>query len=97
MPNCTVLFLSLFYYLKIYIQCYELLGHHADIGGITPGSMPPFSKSLLEEGTAIKVNELLKQKQGGINQIFVLSIYVVYCCFSRHSNLWKMVYFKKML
>ncbi len=26
-------------------------GHHADIGGITPGSMPPNSTSLLEEGT----------------------------------------------
>uniref|UniRef100_A0A0V0G356 Putative oxoprolinase n=1 Tax=Triatoma dimidiata TaxID=72491 RepID=A0A0V0G356_TRIDM len=25
-------------------------GHHADIGGITPGSMPPHSKSLSEEG-----------------------------------------------
>ncbi len=25
-------------------------GHHADIGGITPGSMPPFSKSVEEEG-----------------------------------------------
>jgi 5-oxoprolinase (ATP-hydrolysing) len=25
-------------------------GHHADIGGITPGSMPPFSSSLDEEG-----------------------------------------------
>jgi 5-oxoprolinase (ATP-hydrolysing) len=25
-------------------------GHHADIGGITPGSMPPFSTSLDEEG-----------------------------------------------
>ncbi|MFZ9478760.1 MAG: hydantoinase B/oxoprolinase family protein [Steroidobacteraceae bacterium] len=24
--------------------------HHADIGGITPGSMPPFSRSLAEEG-----------------------------------------------
>jgi len=29
-------------------------GHHADIGGITPGSMPPHSKSLLEEGVAFK-------------------------------------------
>jgi len=26
-------------------------GHHADIGGITPGSMPPNSTSILEEGT----------------------------------------------
>ncbi len=25
-------------------------GHHADIGGITPGSMPPFSQSISEEG-----------------------------------------------
>uniref|UniRef100_A0A7G3ARE1 Putative oxoprolinase n=1 Tax=Lutzomyia longipalpis TaxID=7200 RepID=A0A7G3ARE1_LUTLO len=29
-------------------------GHHADIGGITPGSMPPHSKSLSEEGAAFK-------------------------------------------
>jgi 5-oxoprolinase (ATP-hydrolysing) len=25
-------------------------GHHADIGGITPGSMPPFSRDIAEEG-----------------------------------------------
>ncbi|MBS0279398.1 MAG: hydantoinase B/oxoprolinase family protein [Proteobacteria bacterium] len=25
-------------------------GHHADIGGITPGSMPPFSRSIADEG-----------------------------------------------
>ena len=25
-------------------------GHHADVGGITPGSMPPFSRTLAEEG-----------------------------------------------
>lgn len=29
-------------------------GHHADIGGITPGSMPPHSKFLAEEGAAFK-------------------------------------------
>ncbi|KAG5675741.1 hypothetical protein PVAND_005619 [Polypedilum vanderplanki] len=29
-------------------------GHHADIGGITSGSMPPHSKSLSEEGAAFK-------------------------------------------
>jgi N-methylhydantoinase A/oxoprolinase/acetone carboxylase beta subunit/N-methylhydantoinase B/oxoprolinase/acetone carboxylase alpha subunit len=28
-------------------------GHHADIGGITPGSMPPFSKSIEEEGVVL--------------------------------------------
>lgn len=29
-------------------------GHHADIGGITPGSMPPHSKTLFEEGASFK-------------------------------------------
>ncbi len=29
-------------------------GHHADIGGITPGSMPPVSRLLAEEGAAIE-------------------------------------------
>ncbi|HEV2443098.1 MAG TPA: hydantoinase B/oxoprolinase family protein [Steroidobacteraceae bacterium] len=28
-------------------------GHHADIGGITPGSMPPDSRSITEEGVLI--------------------------------------------
>ena len=28
-------------------------GHHADIGGITPGSMPPFSKHISEEGVLL--------------------------------------------
>jgi 5-oxoprolinase (ATP-hydrolysing) len=28
-------------------------GHHADIGGIAPGSMPPGSRSILEEGVLI--------------------------------------------
>jgi 5-oxoprolinase (ATP-hydrolysing) len=28
-------------------------GHHADVGGITPGSVPPDSKSILEEGVRI--------------------------------------------
>jgi 5-oxoprolinase (ATP-hydrolysing) len=29
-------------------------GHHADIGGITPGSMPAFSRSLEEEGVVLR-------------------------------------------
>ncbi|CUI14830.1 unnamed protein product [Bodo saltans] len=35
-------------------------GHHADVGGTTPGSMPPFSRSLLEEGAAIKTLRLVR-------------------------------------
>jgi len=38
-------------------------GHHADIGGITPGSMPPFSKTLDEEGVLF-TNFKLVQGQG---------------------------------
>lgn len=34
-------------------------GHHADVGGITPGSMPPFSKSIWEEGAAIEAFKLV--------------------------------------
>ncbi|OAY64507.1 5-oxoprolinase [Ananas comosus] len=36
-------------------------GHHAEIGGITPGSMPPFSKSIWEEGAAIKAFKLVEK------------------------------------
>ena len=28
--------------------------HHAELGGITPGSMPPFSRNLAEEGVLIR-------------------------------------------
>lgn len=35
-------------------------GHHADIGGIQPGSMPSFSKHLSEEGAAIESLVLVK-------------------------------------
>lgn len=40
-------------------------GHHADIGGITPGSMPPISTSLAQEGAAIVSFKLV---EGGIFQ-----------------------------
>lgn len=29
-------------------------GHHADVGGLTPGSMPPFSTTLEEEGVVLR-------------------------------------------
>ena len=35
-------------------------GHHADIGGIQPGSMPSFSKFLEEEGAAIESFKLVR-------------------------------------
>jgi len=36
-------------------------GHHADIGGITPGSMPPFSTSIDQEGVLFDNFPLLSQ------------------------------------
>lgn len=36
-------------------------GHHADVGGIAPGSMPPLSKTLVQEGAAIVAFKLVKE------------------------------------
>jgi len=35
-------------------------GHHADIGGIQPGSMPSFSSCLAEEGAAFMGFKLVR-------------------------------------
>lgn len=35
--------------------------HHADIGGILPGSMPPHSRELFQEGAAIKSEKLVSE------------------------------------
>lgn len=40
-------------------------GHHADIGGITPGSMPPHSTTLQQEGAVFLSFKLV---QGGVFQ-----------------------------
>lgn len=47
-------------------------GHHADIGGIAPGSMPPHSKCLEDEGAMIVAFKLVKDgefQQEGITEI----------------------------
>jgi 5-oxoprolinase (ATP-hydrolysing) len=36
-------------------------GHHADIGGSTPGSMPPFSVSIEEEGALIESFKIVRR------------------------------------
>ncbi|MFZ9887213.1 MAG: hydantoinase B/oxoprolinase family protein [Myxococcota bacterium] len=36
-------------------------GHHADIGGITPGSMPPFSSTIEEEGIILPALRVICQ------------------------------------
>jgi 5-oxoprolinase (ATP-hydrolysing) len=38
-------------------------GHHADIGGITPGSMPPYSQSIEQEGILFDNFQLISRGQ----------------------------------
>jgi 5-oxoprolinase (ATP-hydrolysing) len=49
-------------------------GHHADIGGIVPGSMPPNSTELWQEGAAIEsfkmINEGVFDEAGLINHLY---------------------------
>ena len=49
-------------------------GHHADIGGITPGSMPPNSRSLEEEGACITSFKLVENgifQEQGISELLL--------------------------
>jgi 5-oxoprolinase (ATP-hydrolysing) len=43
--------------------------HHAEIGGIVPGSMPPFSKNLAEEGVLIRNFKLVDAGQSRIDAL----------------------------
>ncbi|MEO5374230.1 MAG: hydantoinase B/oxoprolinase family protein [Alphaproteobacteria bacterium] len=47
-------------------------GHHADIGGITPGSMPPDSRTVGEEGVLIE--DLLLVEGGRLREAEVLAL-----------------------
>jgi len=49
-------------------------GHHSDIGGVSPGSMPPHSVNLKEEGASIVAFKLVKDgkfQEEGITDILV--------------------------
>jgi 5-oxoprolinase (ATP-hydrolysing) len=46
-------------------------GHHADIGGITPGSMPPDSRTLDEEGAVLRTLEIVRD--GALDRDLVLA------------------------
>ncbi len=43
--------------------------HHAEIGGIAPGSMPPFSKNLAEEGVLIRDFQLIAAGQSRMDAL----------------------------
>jgi 5-oxoprolinase (ATP-hydrolysing) len=47
-------------------------GHHADVGGLTPGSMPPFATTLEEEGVVI--DDLLLVSAGDFQEIAVRAL-----------------------
>jgi 5-oxoprolinase (ATP-hydrolysing) len=47
-------------------------GHHADIGGITPGSMPPFSTRIEEEG--VQLNNVLLVERGELREAEMLRL-----------------------
>jgi len=47
-------------------------GHHADIGGITPGSMPPFSTNIGEEG--ILIDNVRLVRGGRLQESAMLSL-----------------------
>lgn len=59
-------------------------GHHADIGGLTPGSMPAHSTCLLHEGAVFKSFKLVEngvfQEEGLVIFTYLLIILTVHTC-----------------
>ena len=47
-------------------------GHHADIGGITPGSMPPFSTRIEEEG--VQINNFKLVDRGVLRELEMIAL-----------------------
>ena len=47
-------------------------GHHADIGGTTPGSMPPFSTRIEEEG--VQINNVLLVDKGVLREAEMVAL-----------------------
>jgi 5-oxoprolinase (ATP-hydrolysing) len=47
-------------------------GHHADIGGTTPGSMPPFSTTIQEEG--VQINNVKLVSEGVLQEKAMLAL-----------------------
>jgi 5-oxoprolinase (ATP-hydrolysing) len=50
--------------------CVASRGHHADVGGITPGSMPAFSRALAEEGVVFRAIRVVRR--GNLDRELVL-------------------------
>ena len=54
-------------------------GHHQDVGGISPGSMPPASHQIEEEGAAITSFKLVKDGQFQVSVVSVHSTRLLSC------------------
>jgi 5-oxoprolinase (ATP-hydrolysing) len=53
-------------------------GHHADIGGLTPGSMPPNSTSLWQEGACFRSFKVVRNGEFQENgTFFSIKIYTI--------------------
>lgn len=50
-------------------------GHHADIGGITPGSMPPYSTAIDQEG--ILIDNVLLVEQGQLREEAIMALLTI--------------------
>jgi 5-oxoprolinase (ATP-hydrolysing) len=62
-------------------------GHHADIGGITPGSMPPYSTSVEQEGVLIDNFQLVDQGQFREAELLQLLTSGTYPVRNPHQNI----------
>jgi 5-oxoprolinase (ATP-hydrolysing) len=61
-------------------------GHHADVGGITPGSMPPFSTRIDEEGVLIDNFQLLARGELRAEALAALLAAGLYPVRNAHQN-----------
>ncbi len=62
-------------------------GHHADVGGITPGSMPPDSKVVEEEGVLLDNELLVEHGRFREKEISALFLGAKYPARNLHQNL----------
>ena len=62
-------------------------GHHADVGGITPGSMPPTSRRLAEEGAAIISFKLVRGGNFQVRHVLWWPMHQPLACLRLGSNL----------
>lgn len=61
--------------------------HHAEIGGMTPGSMPPFSRTLADEGVLIRNFKLIEGGQGRFDALRSLLLNAPYPTRDVNTNL----------